>query len=123
MTGGYKPQFWQLISQLDFANGMYLGLPDYAIRKLQIILNAAARLIKKVPLSHHITPHLRSLHWLPIKKRLEFKELTVAYRATRDIGPQYLRPSFRRYHQTRTLRSNNQELLEVLRVAKVRTGG
>lgn len=112
-----------VISQLDYVNSLYLGLPDYLIRKLQIIQNAAARLIRNVPLRHHITPHLWSLHWLPIKRRLEFKALTVAYRATRDMGPKYLKQRFLKYHQTRTLWSNNQDFWVIPRFAKVRIGG
>ena len=32
--------------------------------------NAAARLISRTPKSHHITPILQQLHWLPIKDRI-----------------------------------------------------
>jgi len=56
------------------------GLPAKAIRPLQLIQNAAARL--SPPKFTHTTPLLRSIHWLPVAARIRFKTLVLAYRAT-----------------------------------------
>ncbi|KAF7662572.1 hypothetical protein LDENG_00232880, partial [Lucifuga dentata] len=45
------------------------GLPNYAIRSLQLVQNAAARLLTKTRKYDHITPVLASLHWLPVQAR------------------------------------------------------
>ncbi|KAI5091735.1 hypothetical protein C0J45_18941 [Silurus meridionalis] len=44
-----------------------------AIRPLQMIQNAAARLVFNLPKFSHTTPLLRSLHWLPVAARIRFK--------------------------------------------------
>ena len=41
--------------------------------------NAAARLISSVPRYSHITPVLCSLHWLPVKFRIDFKIQAPGY--------------------------------------------
>lgn len=39
----------------------------------------------------HISPVLVSLHWLPIKSRIEFKILLLTYKALNGIGPSCLK--------------------------------
>ena len=48
-------------------------LPVCQIMKLQRVQNAAARLVLGIPRCEHRTPCLRSLHWLPVEKRIVFK--------------------------------------------------
>ncbi|KAF7646253.1 hypothetical protein LDENG_00190940, partial [Lucifuga dentata] len=38
----------------------------------------------------HITPTLRSLHWLPVSQRTEFKILLLVYKALIGLGPKYI---------------------------------
>ena len=52
---------------------------------MQRILNAAAR-IKKTQKFQHISPVLRNLHWLPVTKRIEFKILTITYKALNGMA-------------------------------------
>ena len=40
--------------------------------------------------SEHITPILRSLHWLPVIYRIEFKALLLVFKALKGIGPNYI---------------------------------
>ncbi|KAI4889007.1 hypothetical protein NFI96_006596, partial [Prochilodus magdalenae] len=58
-----------VISRLDYCNLLLAGLPLRAIRPLQLVQNAAARLIFNLPKFTHVTPLLRSLHWLPVAAR------------------------------------------------------
>ena len=62
-----------VMGKLDYCNNLLFGLPDKQIKKLQRVQNAAARLISYTPWFGHITPVLRTLHWLPIRFRIEFK--------------------------------------------------
>ncbi|KAI4882365.1 hypothetical protein NFI96_002889 [Prochilodus magdalenae] len=64
-----------VISRLDYCNSLLAGLPLRATRPLQLVQNAAARLIFNLPKFTHVTPLLRSLHWLPVAARIRFKTL------------------------------------------------
>ena len=60
-------------------------------RKLQLVQNAAVRLIKHTRKYDHVTQHLHELHWLPISKRIIFKVLLLVYKSLKGIGPVYLK--------------------------------
>ena len=46
------------------------GLPEHLIKKLQRVQNTAARLAFNLRKYDHITPALVTLHWLPVKYRI-----------------------------------------------------
>ncbi|KAI4889136.1 hypothetical protein NFI96_015148 [Prochilodus magdalenae] len=79
-----------VISRLDYCNSLPAGLPLRGIRPLQLVQNAAARLIFNLPKFTHVTPLLRSLHWLPVVARIRFKTLMLAYKAKNGPAPPYL---------------------------------
>ena len=60
-------------TRLDYCNSVLAGLPQASIDPLQRVQNAAARLVAGIGTRDHITPVLRSLHWLPIKLRIQYK--------------------------------------------------
>ena len=70
-----------VINKLDYCNSLYYGLPNYLLRKLQLIMNRAARLVKGVHIRKSITPALVELHWLPIKARIVHKICVMTYQA------------------------------------------
>ncbi len=69
-----------VISRLDYCNALLAGLPSNTIKPLQMIQNAAARLVFNEPKRAHVTPLFVSLHWLPVAARIQFKTLMLAYR-------------------------------------------
>ena len=52
--------------------------------------NSLARAVVKAPKSSHITPILRSLHWLKINERIEYKLLSLTYKVLTTTQPSYL---------------------------------
>ncbi|XP_064178626.1 uncharacterized protein LOC135248207 [Anguilla rostrata] len=94
-----------VLSRLDYCNSLLAGLPASAIRPLQLIQNAAARLVFNLPRHSHITPLLTTLHWLPVIARIKFKTLVLAYQAVKGSAPAYLHKIFKPYMPARPLRS------------------
>ena len=78
-----------IIGRIDYCNSLLFGLPSVHLLKLQRLQNAAARLISNVPRYSHITPVLWSLHWLPVKFRIDFKILLLTFKAVNGHVPGY----------------------------------
>ena len=77
-------------SHLDYCNSVFSGLPQSYLLPLQRIQNTAARLVTLSKKSDHITPILRSLHWLPIHHRITFKILILTFKILHGQAPKYL---------------------------------
>ncbi len=86
-----------VISRLDYCNALLAGLPSNTIKPLQMIQNAAARLVFNEPKRAHVTPLFVSLHWLPVAARIQFKTLMLAYRTTTGSAPSYFHSLLRIY--------------------------
>ncbi len=105
-----------MTSRLDYCNALLGGCPASSINKLQIVQNAAARVLTRSRKYDHITPILQSLHWLPIK-------FCISYKILFYLAPVYQTNLLSRYNPTRSLRSQNSGLLVVPRIAKSTKGG
>uniref|UniRef100_A0A8C2GW53 Reverse transcriptase domain-containing protein n=1 Tax=Cyprinus carpio TaxID=7962 RepID=A0A8C2GW53_CYPCA len=112
-----------MTSRLDYCNALLGGCPASSINKLQVVQNAAARVLTRSRKYDHITPILQSLHWLPIKFRISYKILLLTYKALNGLAPAYLTSLLPRYNPSRSLRSQNAGLLIVPRIAKSTKGG
>ena len=109
-------------SRLDYCNSLFTCLDASTLGRLQMVQHAAARLLTRSKKSCHITPILASLHWLPIKFRIQFKVLVITYRALHGQAPAYICDLLRPYSPSRSLRSSDQGLLVVPR-ARLKTKG
>ena len=65
--------------RLDYCNSLLYGVTDKLMRQVQSVQNAAARLIAGAKRREHITPILRQLHLLPVRRRVEFKTASLVY--------------------------------------------
>ncbi len=91
--------------------------------KLQMVQNAAARVLTRNRKYEHISPVLSTLHWLPIKHRINFKILLITYKALNGLAPQYLSELLSHYSPPRPLRSQNSGHLIIPRISKSTAGG
>ena len=105
-----------IFSRLDYCNGVFTGLPKNSIRQLQLIQNAAARVLTRTKKVDHITPVLRSLHWLPVYQTIDFKILLLDYKALNGFGPKYISDLLPHYEPSRPLRLSGTGLLSVPRI-------
>ena len=110
-------------SRLDYCNSLLAACPKSSLRSLQLVQNAAARLLAGTSRRDHITPVLVSLHWLPVDSRIKFKILLLTYKALHGMAPSYIKDLIVPYHPMRTLRSQNAGLLVVPRISKSTVGG
>ena len=68
--------------------------------------NNAARVVGGSKKYDHITQVLKDLHWLPIRKRVEFKILLLTFKCMQGCVLLYLRKLLVKQADTRTLRSD-----------------
>lgn len=104
-----------LSSRLDYCNSLYYGINSTTLTRLQIVQNAAARLLKGTRKREHITPILASLHWLPVRFRVNFKIILFVYKCLNNLAPLYLSELLEHYNPSRDLRSGTQKLLSIPR--------
>ena len=61
-------------SRLDYCNSVLAGLPAYMFKRLQSVLNAAARLVLQLPGRQSVSiPMALKLHWLGFPHRVTYK--------------------------------------------------
>jgi hypothetical protein len=79
-------------SRVDFCNAVLDGTAAGVVRRLQMVVHAAARLITGVRLTEHITPILcDTLHWLPVQQRITYKIALMVFNCIRGTCPAYFR--------------------------------
>jgi len=80
-----------VISRIDYCNSLLTGLPNYALDRLQHVMNAAARMLCGAGKYLHVTGLIRDrLHWLPVAQRIQFKLCLMMYKAMHGLAPAYL---------------------------------
>ena len=62
-----------VLSRLDYCSSLLAGLPENRLDRLQRVQNNAARLVLGRRGRDHAKPLLRSLHWLPVRPRIEYR--------------------------------------------------
>ncbi len=78
-----------MTSRLDYCNALVGGCSARLINKLQMVQNAAARVLRTRKYDH-ISPVLSTLHRLPAKHHIDFKILLITHKALNGLAPQYL---------------------------------
>ena len=69
-----------VLSRLDYCNSTLADVTKENINKLQVVQNYSARIVLKKSKRESASPLLRSLHWLPVEKRIDYKIAILCYK-------------------------------------------
>ena len=108
-----------VLSRLDYHNALLYGAPSSQLQRLQRLQNKAARIATSAIWREPATPILRTLHWLPVAARIEFKVCLFVFKALAGNGPGYLRDLLHTHTPVRALRSSEDS--SRLAIPKTRT--
>ena len=111
-----------VISHLHYGNSLLYGISQHLLTKLQLVQNAAARIILGYRKYDHISEGLMKLHWLPVRDRIKFKIAIITLKVLSTNQHRYLRDLLVVKSNTRTLRSSNDIVLKVPKT-KLKTAG
>ena len=107
-------------TRLDFGNAMLSGIADRLLHRLEMVQRSAARVVMQIRRGDRqsMTTILQRLHWLPVKKRIEFKILVFVHKAIYEGQPVYLASLLNQHTPKRclSLRSSSGLLLDVPRI-------
>jgi len=77
-----------IASRVDYCNSVLFQTAAVNLRPLQLVMNAAARLVVKKRKSDSITPTLRDTpHWLLVRERIDFKLCLLVYKCHQHAAP------------------------------------
>ena len=113
-----------MTSRIDYGNAILFGINDRHLHRLEMVQRSAARIVMQIRRGDRqsMTTILRQLHWLPVRKRIEYKLLVLVHRAVYDGTPEYLAALLLQHGPRRSLRSAGGLLLEVPKVNLERFG-
>ena len=96
-----------IVLKVDYCNSFFIGPPNIILKKVQSVLNRAARLIFNLPPRFPTTSSLFELHWLPLKAKIEFEICLITFKALKFNQLSYITEllSFSSHESTSRLRS------------------
>jgi len=83
-----------IFQRIDYCNALYYGLNEALITRLQLVQNAAARILKKkfnLPSLDHV---FHQMHWLKVKESSIDKILVISHKCMAGCAPQTLNNMF-----------------------------
>jgi len=101
-------------SRLDYCNSLLHSTTAKNLKRLQTVQNDLARTVQNVGRRTSANNSLKTLHWLPIRERIDYKIATIVYKLRQTKTPAYLSETIVDYQPPRTLRSADKMLLREL---------
>ena len=83
-----------VFSKLFYCSSIWSTTCEGNIKKLQLVQNFAARIISGLGKYDHVTPILKEIHWIPVKKQLFYRDAVLAFKCMKGLAPNYLSSLF-----------------------------
>jgi len=99
-------------SRLDYCNAVLYDTSARNIDRLQKVQNALARVVCQASWTSSATELRKSLHWLPIEHRINYKIALLTYKAKQSGQPAYIASLLRNTIPARDTRSSGQQRLD-----------
>jgi len=101
------------MSRIDYCNAVLHSATSYSIKKLQRVQNNAARIVLEAPKRSHASPLLKTLHWLPVQQRIEYKVALLMFKVRSTSTPSYPRRLIQDGEHGHNLRSTTTALCQL----------
>ena len=79
-----------VFSKLYYCSTVWSSTTACNVQKLQLVQNFAVQIISGTCKFEHITPSLKNLRWLPVKKQLYLRDAVFAFKCMTGYAPIYL---------------------------------
>jgi len=110
--------------RLHYGNATLAGFSENQHRRLQLVLNAAARLFYRKSRCERVTPLPRELHWPRSRERVvDFKLAVLIFRCLHGLAPRYLADDICRVADTNRRRLRLSSALLTVRPTRLVTMG
>ena len=97
-------------SRLDYCNGLFIGLREADMKRLQKVQNSATRFVYGQRSRQGATNLRKKSHFLPVRHRIEYKVCLMVYNALNDRAPDYIKQLLqRRKPKAKSLRVDEDE--------------
>ena len=100
-------------SKLFYCSSMWSSTTKKNIARLQKVQNFAARIVTGARKYEHITPMLKELHWLPVAKQLEVRDILMAFKCIKGLAPPSLCNKFSTRSQVHTRNTRNKDKIHI----------
>ena len=97
-------------SRLDYCNSLLYSISQTELKRLQRVQNIVCRIVSKLPRQASITGALKSLHWLPVQYRIQYKLHCLTFKVLHSGQPSYLGSYIRPYACAKSTRRSNPNL-------------
>ena len=79
-----------VFSKLYYCSSVWPTTSKRNVKKLQLVQNFAARIIRGAGKYDHVTPILKELRWILVEKQLYYRDAVLAFKCMNGLAPEYL---------------------------------
>ena len=81
-------------TKLYYCSSVWSTTSERNLKKLQSVQNFASHIIGGLQKYDHVTPILKELNWIPVKKQLFYRDAVFVFKCMKGMAPSYLSSQF-----------------------------